>query len=64
LGWWSNVWGAQLMTDAMDTALHDDDLLAEIELTSELIILATESTGPVSQRSIDAVLRIDPNEQS
>ena len=50
------------MTDAMDTALHDDDLLDEIELTSELIILATETTGPVDQRRIDAVLRVDPNE--
>lgn len=52
------------MTDGMDTALHDDDLLAEIELTSELIILATESTGPVSQRSIDAVLRGDESQDS
>ena len=52
------------MTDAMNTALHYDDLLAEIELTSELIILATETTGPVSQRRIDAVLRVDPNEPS
>jgi len=51
------------MTEGMDTALHDDDLLAEIELTSELIILATESTGPVSQRSIDAVLRVESIEE-
>lgn len=50
------------MTDALDTELHDDDLLAEIALTSELIILATESTGPVSQWSIDAVLRGDEDE--
>jgi len=50
------------MTDNMDTVLHDDDLLAEIQLTSELMILATESTGPVSQRSIDAVLRGDTHE--
>ena len=50
------------MTDAMNPALHDDDLLAEIELTSELMILATESSGPVSQRSIDAVLRGDRDE--
>ena len=50
------------MTDAMDTALHDNDLLDEIELTSELIILATESTGPVDQRRIDAILRVEPNE--
>jgi len=52
------------MTDDMDTVLHDDDLLAEIELTSELMILATESNGPVSQRSIDAVLQGNPNERT
>jgi len=50
------------MTDSMDTPLHDDDLLDEIELTSELIILATESAGPVSQGRIDAVLQVEPNE--
>ena len=50
------------MTDAMDIALHDDDLLVEIELTSELIILATGSTGPVSQRCIDAVLQVDADQ--
>jgi hypothetical protein len=50
------------MTDVFDTPLHDGELLAEIAMTSELMILAAESDGPVKQRTIDEVLRLGPQD--
>jgi hypothetical protein len=46
------------MTDVLNTPLHDRDLLSEIELVTELIAVATESDGPMCQRSIDSVLQV------
>jgi hypothetical protein len=39
-----------------DARVHDLVALDEIELTSELIIAASASEGPMSQEQIDAVL--------
>lgn len=45
------------MADVLNAPLHDADMLAEIELVTELMALARESDGPVSQRTLDAVLQ-------
>lgn len=49
------------MTDVLNTPLHDGDLLAEIEIATELMIVASESEGPLCQRTIDTVLRVQPS---
>lgn len=46
------------MGDALEQPLHDQELLAEIEMTSDLMIAATRADGPIAQRTIDAVLRV------
>jgi hypothetical protein len=46
------------MTDVLNMPLHDRDLLSEIELVTELIAVATESDGPICQRTIDSVLQV------
>jgi hypothetical protein len=46
------------VTDVLDMPLHDHELLAEIAMTSELMIAAAEAEGPIPQRAIDAVLQV------
>jgi hypothetical protein len=46
------------MTELQDEDLRDDDLLEEIGLTGELMVLAAESRGPLSQADVDAVLGV------
>lgn len=46
------------MTELQDLDLQDDDLLEEIGLTGELMVLAAESSGPISQTAVDAVLGV------
>jgi hypothetical protein len=46
------------MTELQDEYLRDDDLLEEIGLTGELMVLAAESSGPLSQTQVDAVLGV------
>jgi hypothetical protein len=46
------------MTDVLNMPLQDHDLLAEIAMTSELMIAAAETEGPIPQRAIDAVLQV------
>ena len=46
--------------DQFDVTLEDDDLLAEVELTTNLIIAASESDGPLTQEQIDAILGLAP----
>ncbi len=48
------------MTDVLNLPLHDRDLLAEIEMVTELIAVATESDGPICERTIDSVLAVEP----
>lgn len=47
------------MTDVLNMPLHDHELLAEIAMTSDLMIVAAESDGRVPQRAIDAVLQAE-----
>jgi hypothetical protein len=44
------------MDDQLDVPLEDAELLAEVELTTNLIIAATESDSALSQREIDRLL--------
>jgi hypothetical protein len=42
--------------DQFEVTLEDSDLLGEVELTTELIIAATESALPLSTAEIDRIL--------
>jgi hypothetical protein len=46
--------------DQFDVTLEDSDLLGEVELTTNLIIAATESDQPLSTDEIDRILGISP----
>ena len=48
------------MPDQFDVTLKDDDLLDEVELTTTLIVAASESDGPLSQEEIDRLLGVTP----
>ena len=39
-----------------DVRVHDQDALAEIELTSDLMIAASEQDTPLTQDQVDAIL--------
>jgi hypothetical protein len=47
------------MYDQFDVTLEDADLLGEVELTTNLIIAASESEEHLSQEEIDAILGVD-----
>lgn len=46
------------MTGIQDLELNDAELLEEIGLTGELMVLAAETSGPLAQDAIDAVLGV------
>jgi len=46
--------------DRLNIDVYDDELRAEIELVADLIVAANESTGPLPQSDIDALLRLRP----
>jgi hypothetical protein len=46
--------------DQFDVTLEDGDLLGEVELTTTLIIAASESDEHLSQEEIDALLGVTP----
>ena len=48
------------MHDQFDVTLEDGDLLGEVELTTTLIIAASESDDHLSQAEIDALLGVSP----
>lgn len=47
------------MNDQLDVAVHDNEVLAEIEMMTNLIIATSESDGPLPQMQIDQILGID-----
>lgn len=51
------------MHDQFDVTLEDGDLLGEVELTTTLIIAATESEDHLSQEEIDQLLGVTPKPQ-
>ncbi|MFT4286267.1 hypothetical protein [Nocardioides sp.] len=46
------------MHDQFDVSLEDAELLREVELTTNLIVAASESDGPLSVEEIDAILDV------
>jgi hypothetical protein len=46
--------------DQFDVSLEDGDLLGEVELTTNLIIAASESDERLSPGQIDAILGVVP----
>ncbi|WP_109507751.1 hypothetical protein [Nocardioides speluncae] len=48
------------MHDQFDVTLEDSDLLIEVELTTNLIIAASESDGVLSTEEIDRILGVVP----
>jgi hypothetical protein len=46
--------------DQFDVSLEDDDLLGEVELTTTLIIAASEADEHLSQEEIDRLLGVTP----
>jgi hypothetical protein len=47
--------------DQFDVTLEDSDLLGEVELTTNLIIAASESDEPLSTDEIDQILGVEPD---
>lgn len=52
-----------VMNDRFDVSLEDGDLLAEVELTTNLIIAATQAEEPLSTAEIDRILGVVPPSQ-
>ena len=52
------------MHDQFDVTLEDGDLLGEVELTTTLIIAASESDEHLSQDEIDRLLGVSPRPPS
>jgi hypothetical protein len=48
------------MHDQFDVTLEDGDLLGEVELTTALIIAASESDEHLTQEEIDRLLGVSP----
>jgi hypothetical protein len=46
--------------DQFDVTLEDDDLLREVELTTNLIIAASEADEHLSTAEIDRILGVSP----
>jgi hypothetical protein len=53
--------GGERVHDQFDVTLEDSDLLHEVELTTNLIIAASESDGALSVAQIDAILGVEPD---
>lgn len=49
------------VSEPLDDRLRDDDALAEIELTSRLMIAASGAGDRLSQAEIDGLLGVDSN---
>jgi hypothetical protein len=53
-------WRSGEVHDQFDVTLEDSDLLGEVELTTNLIIAASESEDHLSEAEIDAILGVVP----
>ncbi len=51
------------MHDQFDVSLEDSDLLVEVEMTTNLIIAASESDEVLTQEQIDAILGVVPRQR-
>ena len=52
--------GSDHVHDQFDISLEDSDLLGEVELTTNLIIAASESDDHLSDDEIDRILGVVP----
>ena len=50
--------GDSPVNDQLDVAVHDTEVLAEIEMMTNLIIATSESDGPLPQLQIDEILGV------
>lgn len=53
-----SVRGDQPVNDQLDVTVHDNEVLAEIEMMTNLIIATSESDGPLPQVQIDEILGV------
>ena len=52
--------GSGVVEDQLNVPLEDAELLAEVELTTNLIIAASESEATLSQAEVDRLLGVEP----
>jgi hypothetical protein len=52
--------GSGVVDDQLNVPLEDAELLAEVELTTNLIIAASESESPLTQDEVDRLLGVEP----
>ena len=57
---WMQRPGSDDVHDQFDISLEDSDLLGEVELTTNLIIAASEAEEHLSTEEIDQILGVDP----
>ena len=53
--------GRGVMEDQLNVPLEDAELLAEVELTTNLIIAASESETALPQEEVDRLLGLEPD---
>jgi hypothetical protein len=53
------TWEGKRVTDQFDVSLEDSELMGEVELTTNLIIAASESEERLTQEEIDQILGVD-----
>lgn len=46
--------------DQLDVSVHDAEVLAEVEMMTNLIIATSEADGPLPQVRIDEILGVTP----
>ena len=51
--------GSGVMDDQLNVPLEDSELLAEVELTTNLIIAASEAESSLPQAEVDRLLGLD-----
>jgi hypothetical protein len=52
------------LPDQFDVSLEDADLLGEVELTTNLIIAASETDQHLSTAEIDEILGVEPHQSA
>lgn len=50
------------VNDQLDVNIQDTEVLAEIEMMTNLIIATSEADGPLPQQRIDEILGLDDEE--
>ena len=56
--------GIGVMDDQLNVPLEDAELLAEVELTTNLIIAASEADATMSQAEVDRLLGVETPDDS